>query len=36
MTNRQMTMIADFIDAIIELTLSIVLIVAGIKYIFWG
>ena len=36
MTNRRMTMIADFIDAVIELTAMIVVIVAGIKYIFWG
>ena len=34
--DKKIQFIADVADSIIELTLSLVVIVAGVKYIFWG
>ena len=36
MSNRQMELCADILDLVLELTMTVVVIVAGIKYIFWG
>jgi len=36
MSNEKIQFLADVADLIIELTVSLVVIVAGVKYIFWG
>lgn len=36
MSDEKIQFLADLADLIIELTVSLVVIVAGIKYIFWG
>jgi hypothetical protein len=36
MSNEKFDFFVDLIDSVLEIAMSIVIVVAGIKYIFWG